>query len=903
MDYLQRSKPEIGIMSDSWTDNMESPKTDTNSMAVAMLSEQLHTLQPPASVPLLSHTRGSTSSTKEMADYHASSDQSRDVITESETSIDESSSISRVSDINNTIFAHDKPGGSDVQQEFSHTRDSDDLYSQLSLASFSFGAPTTAYDTDTDSTIPIQALSESGHSDSSGGENETRAEMHAIGNGRRRHSLPANWHPIVRPGSDVSETGSHARAAIRRNSIATYTASTRDRSFHMSDPDLVPTRSNAPRRPHYNDNKGPSVTVTSSNRDDLVGHVFQGIDLDYIFNVGGQDDPDTRRSSLSFIASQSLPSKDKRKAKKNKEIGKGEDSDADNDSFLPKNSWADSDYALRRNEWTFVRDREPVSLPSREPNGGPRVWDIWRCSQIGKIRVERATLPSSGANQQRLNAEHDIDPNSANAIGGPTTVIHRDTEALAFSIDRRYSLSNSTVTLSTQTPGSNEITSSALVIPTHDGILLTTKRVQEQFTIAKSTKKLEIHGISPADGDDHDTRREPNPLDLSSIKTSASYAPTPKNVSSTASLMPFPESPPTSKGKLAPHDRAEEGSDNKSMIRMARADALAALDKRATDRLKNEQVPAQATKRSHSWFRRFISPPGGRTPPTHVFNLDHSDPPWMTLAPRSAKEEQSRAIADLELSFKDVGLIPSTRSKGDAGIGHESKGKNKDVLAQVPDDSLYMLLPLWPHETDPASAAPERSQLAPRVLDQEQNFYLLVYYVPFDRQREDKPVKKRSRFRLRKGERRNPTPLLDVRLGFKIVGRLVAHSDLKGSGIRLPVRGLSVTGPLEEAELGIPPASLRDVYPDNFVIGACIDGSGTAIEFFPEGLEKLGLCVPRTQPPVQLHAGPGMETAEPVDEDIVFQPLTAIGRAAVEVAWLGCMALTTFHDPQSQGSA
>ncbi|KAH9017307.1 hypothetical protein EDB85DRAFT_1874485 [Lactarius pseudohatsudake] len=211
-----------------------------------------------------------------------------------------------------------------------------------------------------------------------------------------------------------------------------------------------------------------------------------------------------------------------------------------------------------------------------------------------------------------------------------------------------------------------------------------------------------------------------------------------------------------------------------------------------------------------------------------------------------------------------------------------------------------MLLPLWPQETDPATAAPEQTQLTPKVLDQEQNLYLLVYYVPFDRQREDKPTKKRSWFRLRKGDGQHPTPLLDVRLGFKVIGRLIAHSDLKGSGIRPPVHGLSVTGSLEEAELGIPPASLRDVYPDNFIIGTCIDGSGTTIEFFPEGLEKLGLCVPRAQPSVQLHTDPRMETASLVDE---VQPLTAIGRAAVEVAWLGCMTLTTFDGPQSQGPA
>jgi len=243
-------------------------------------------------------------------------------------------------------------------------------------------------------------------------------------------------------------------------------------------------------------------------------------------------------------------------------------------------------------------------------------------------------------------------------------------------------------------------------------------------------------------------------------------------------------------------------------------------------------------------------------------------------------------------------LVPSTRPKSGAGIGRKGKGKNKDMLTQVPDDSLYMLLPLWPLETDPASAARERRQPT-RGLDREQNLYLLVYYVPFEKGGEGNPVKKRSRSRSRKAdhERHRPPPLFDARRGFKVVGRLIAHSDLNGSGIRLPVRGLSVTGSLAEAEMGIPPASLRDVHSDDFIIGACLDRSGT-IEFVPEGLEKLGLCVPRTEPSIQLHTHPAMQTAEPTEEVILPQPLTAIGRAAIEVAWLGCMALTTFYGPQ-----
>ncbi|KAF8269283.1 hypothetical protein EI94DRAFT_1015440 [Lactarius quietus] len=73
MDHLQKSKLEIGVMSDSWSTNNESPKTDTERVTVALLSERLHSLYPTASAPLLS---SNTMNAKEMANYHTSSTQS-----------------------------------------------------------------------------------------------------------------------------------------------------------------------------------------------------------------------------------------------------------------------------------------------------------------------------------------------------------------------------------------------------------------------------------------------------------------------------------------------------------------------------------------------------------------------------------------------------------------------------------------------------------------------------------------------------------------------------------------------------------------------------------------------------------------------------------------------------------
>ena len=95
MDHLQRSKLEIGILSrehspvlasfpshgqggctiDSWAPNNASPRTNTERMTVAMLSEQLHIIDPPAPVSLLSHPPGDTN-TKEMAAYNATRNES-----------------------------------------------------------------------------------------------------------------------------------------------------------------------------------------------------------------------------------------------------------------------------------------------------------------------------------------------------------------------------------------------------------------------------------------------------------------------------------------------------------------------------------------------------------------------------------------------------------------------------------------------------------------------------------------------------------------------------------------------------------------------------------------------------------------------------------------------------------
>ena len=184
--------------------------------------------------------------------------------------------------------------------------------------------------------------------------------------------------------------------------------------------------------PNWSMFNNPGISSTG----DLNEGVIQGIDLNYI--IGGSMGPGSRRSSHSFVAPQSLPlpppkdkskSKDNDKRKKDKSKGKetlditamqgliGAHNPMSNqldiapwaepdligprrpstvtldDSFAGGLRRLDPGYAERRNEWSFIRDREQAVLPPRDPEGSPRTWDVWRCAQIGKIRLKRAILP------------------------------------------------------------------------------------------------------------------------------------------------------------------------------------------------------------------------------------------------------------------------------------------------------------------------------------------------------------------------------------------------------------------------------------------------------------------------------------------------------------------------------
>ena len=238
----------------------------------------------------------------------------------------------------------------------------------------------------------------------------------------REHSSHATNSDIV-----PSQSNSHQRedntTTIRRSS---YNDSERDAFVTL-------TSSNGDQQsplPHANRTMLAKKNAGISSTDNSGKRVNQGINL---MNAGDLEGWDTRRSSFSFMAPRSLPlppskdkrkSKDREKRKKDKERGKNEGFDITamrglirsssdssawaeagdatgprrpsnvtlDDSFASGLRRDDPDYASRRKEWSFIHERSRVSFPPREPNGNPRRWDVWRCSQIGRIRIERATL-------------------------------------------------------------------------------------------------------------------------------------------------------------------------------------------------------------------------------------------------------------------------------------------------------------------------------------------------------------------------------------------------------------------------------------------------------------------------------------------------------------------------------
>ena len=253
------------------------------------------------------------------------------------------------------------------------------------------------------------------------------------------------------------------------------------------------------------------------------------------------------------------------------------------------------------------------------------------------------------------------------------------------------------------------------------------------------------------------------------------------------------------------------------------------------------------------------------------------------------------------MSFQDVGLLPaigevkSASSKGKrkkskkfrplTASGHE---KRIDLFSQIPEDVLYMILPLWPGETDATST--KRCPFSPPPIPIEKRLYLLVYYktMPYLSNQDEKTNKKRSK--TTSGIQDDRYVLLN---SFHISARILSYPELQGSCIRIPDHGLAVCGPLQEAYNTMPTIQPSD----SCIIGLC-SSRDAGFEFMPDGFEKMGLSHHVPNPRL-------MESFTTDDDTSSMDTLavpTPIGHAVMEMAWFGGMALSGFHrDPQWGG--
>jgi hypothetical protein len=237
-----------------------------------------------------------------------------------------------------------------------------------------------------------------------------------------------------------------------------------------------------------------------------------------------------------------------------------------------------------------------------------------------------------------------------------------------------------------------------------------------------------------------------------------------------------------------------------------------------------------------------------------------------TLISRHDKDARSTTI-------KDTGPLSLARSLNAGRRTRASSGSMGDIFRHVPNESLCMLLPLWPGETDLASALRERAKYKVSLQDRS---YLLVYYVPFDKQKSAGDPETRVQPLAARPSHAVTGEISAHWKSFAVCASLLSHEDIYGSRARLPDNGLAITGPVSDALKYLPSKESQKISAD-IVIAVCYRRE-MGIELNLEGLTTLGLCVPMTDP----FSDPGAIS------------LTPVGRAVAEMTWLGAIALTSF---------
>lgn len=758
-------------------------------------------------------------------------------------------------------------------------------------------------------------------------------------------------------------------------------------------------------------------------------NAYTGLNLAYILGPGSDCGPRHSWSSESFV--QRRPSIAQTTAGGFGGFGFpfGRDSErrpsvatAGEDTFLRHLQYNDANYALRLEEWTFTREKADAPGPriSGLASGGvvattigPGTYELWRCHMAGRFTIERMAIHSERPKppQHRMVVKHIPDPYSANRRGGPGVIVHKHSQAKAFSIFRSHTLFRPK---QAQKPGQ-----SSRHLDTSQSILLATKNVQEQYTSTKTTGRLKTHGLldersTPApsqsaqgegspDSSSHpggsvasihrprsqsSARKEKGKAksfqkeekrrkekeekrkkekrkdgtgsqtssreggtvtikgdgfwsrlpgrhsavqstsgpsfstnavasgsgtttDQSTTSTSHSTSSTPTSTTNSSPVIsestvptsiPSFRSPPHPRVHSQPQShrsyRADAGDaeDEDDVVlydyqapaqNRSYAEIYTSLNpihhEQARNMLRSGHSPAVAASRPRfpKLFPRRGGNPSDWHPNSPTTNLVPSPVPWM-LTNNSNSQEGQTVMSNLNDNFGAVGLVPP-RPTAHRPV---SRPKDKDadgLILPVPDDSVYMLLPLFAGETDTEYQPEEMTQFEVPL---ESRKYLLVYYVPFDKRMEGGGKKKTEPQAAAQSVSQRAKSKMVFLNSFRVSAHLMSYQDFKGSGIRLPATGLSVTGPLAQAQ---PPNVEPEMYRDPIAIAHCSKREN-GIEFLPEGLHKLGLCNAE-----QIEQTVDPEDFDDDDDKVEYQfELNTLGRAVVEMAWVGAMAVTSF---------
>ncbi|KAF5363118.1 hypothetical protein D9757_011718 [Collybiopsis confluens] len=272
-------------------------------------------------------------------------------------------------------------------------------------------------------------------------------------------------------------------------------------------------------------------------------------------------------------------------------------------------------------------------------------------------------------------------------------------------------------------------------------------------------------------------------------------------------------------------------------------------------------------------------------PPTHLTNTGLSAPyvpPWLTFPTPDRSDRERHVLDELEHSFWSFGLSPfSAERNGSSGKKKSLNRKNilpnsksisypDDVLSCVPPSAYFMLLPLWPAETDIVSQrfSPFIGSAGP--LDDRN--YLLVFYVPLFSQSEVLT------------ENTSSSSSNDLRNGFRAMARRVSYTQLQRSNIKVSERGISVRGPLEDAFAQMP----RLIGSTGVKVLGTLYSRDMGFEFDPIVMTELDLCSMTGE------EGEGMTREQLEVGRLANVTLTAVGSAVAEMVWIGGLALTSF---------